>query len=121
MRPIFLVLAVCLISACLIHASDIWRRGWLPYRFAPLPLNIYWTSLAFFDALAALLLLCLPRIGLVVTLIIIVSDVAVNLFARFSLGLHLRSLFLSLQIIFLIVTIIATVYSRRSEALTQTI
>jgi len=48
-----------------------------------LPLNVYWTVLAFVDALAALLLLVRPRARLALTLLVIVSDVSFNLFARF--------------------------------------
>jgi hypothetical protein len=121
LRPVLVALAACLIGACIIHISDIWRHGWLPYRFAPLALNVYWTSLAFFDALAALLLLVSSRIGLLLALLIITSDVALNLFARFGLGLHLRPLALWLQIVFLFAVTGVTVYVRRTGAITRTI
>jgi hypothetical protein len=58
------VFALCLAAGSIVHINDLWQHGWLPYRFAPLPLNVYWTSLAFLDALAALLLLAQPRAGL---------------------------------------------------------
>ena len=45
MRPILIALTTFLIGACIIHVLDLWRSGWLPYRFAPLPPNVYWTSL----------------------------------------------------------------------------
>ena len=121
LRPILLTLAVCLLAACIIHVSDIWRHGWLPYRFAPLPLNVYWTSLAFFDALAAFLLVVSPRIGLFLALLIITSDVSLNLFARFGLGLHLRPLALLLQIVFFVAVVTTIVCGQRTGAITRTI
>ena len=120
-RLVAIVFAICLIGACAVHIADLLRHGWLPYRFAPRPLNVYWTSLTFFDGLAAFLLLCSMRIGLFLTLVIIASDVAFNLFARFGLGLHLHPLALLLQILFFIAVVGATVYAQRNEAITPTI
>jgi membrane protein HdeD len=120
-RLVAIVFAICLIGACAVHMADLLRHGWLPYRFAPLPLNVYWTSLTFFDALAAVLLLCSMRIGLFLTLAIISSDVALNLFARFGLGLHLHPLALLLQILFFIAVVGTIVYAQRNEAITRTI
>jgi hypothetical protein len=98
-----------------------WRHGWLPYRFAPLPLNAYWSALAFFDALVAILLLCRPRAGLFLALLIITSDVALNMFARFYLGLHLRTVALSLQSLFFIAVVATALYVWRTGAATPTI
>jgi 8-oxo-dGTP pyrophosphatase MutT (NUDIX family) len=116
LRPIFLVLSACLIGACIVHIQAIWRHGWLPYRFAPMPLNVYWTSLTFFDALAAVLLLLAPRAGLMLAFIIITSDVALNIFARFYLGVSLRNYFLVLQCAFLVAVVAVTFYARRAAA-----
>src|SRR5215472_11074951 len=99
-RPVRLVLAFCLATASIVHINDLWQHGWLPYRFAPLPLNVYWTVLTLFDALAAVLLLWRPRTGLALTLLIISSDIALNLFSRFYLDLHLRAVALLLQVLF---------------------
>ena len=118
-RMVAIVFAICLIGACAVHIADLLRHGWLPYRFAPRSLNVYWTSLTFFDALAAVLLLCSMRIGLFLTLVIISSDVALNLFARFGLGLHLHPLALLLQILFFIAVVGATVYERKSARITD--
>jgi hypothetical protein len=118
--PVRVVFALCLAVASIVHINDLWQHGWLPYRFAPLPLNVYWTVLAFLDALAALLLLARPRAGLALTLLVIVSDVALNLFARLYLGLHLRTVALSLQVLFFVAVVAATLYARRAGAATQT-
>jgi hypothetical protein len=96
-RPVLVVFSISLAAACAVHVRDLWQHGWMPYHFAPLALNAYWTTLTFFDAFAAVLLLWRPRAGLALTLFIVTSDVALNLFARFYLRLHLRSLALSLQ------------------------
>jgi hypothetical protein len=120
-RPVLIVFSLCFAAAGAVHITDIWRHGWLPYHFAPLPLNAYWTALTFFDAFAALLLLWQPRTGLALALLIITSDVALNLFARFYLRLHLRPLALSLQVLFLLAVVAATFHARRMGAATQTI
>jgi hypothetical protein len=120
-RPVLIVFSICLAAACAVHGKDLWQHGWLPYHFAPLPLNAYWTSLTFFDAVAAVLLLWRPRTGLALALLIITSDVAINLFARFYLRLHLRPLALTLQLLFLAAVVAVTLYARRMRAATQTI
>ena len=120
-RPVLVVFSLCLAAACAVHLTDLWQHGWLPYHFAPLPLNAYWTALTFFDAFAAVLLLWQPRTGLALALLIITSDVALNLFARFYLRLHLRPLALSLQVLFLFAVVAATFYARRTGAATRTI
>lgn len=120
-RPALIVFSICLAAACAVHGKDLWQHGWLPYHFAPLPLNAYWTSLTFFDAVAAVLLLWRRRTGLALALLIITSDVAINLFARFYLRLHLRPLALTLQLLFLAVVVAVTLYARRMGAATKTI
>jgi hypothetical protein len=120
-RTIAFAFAVCFLGACAIHVSDLLTHGWLPYRFAPLPFNIYWTSLTLLDALAAIVLLYHLRVGLAFALVIITSDVALNLFGRFELGLHLNSLALSLQFVFLVLVIVTTCHvfiKRQSSSVT---
>jgi hypothetical protein len=79
-------------------------------------LNFYWTTLIFWDALAAVLLLFRPAAGLMLALVIITSDVALNIFARFYLGLQLRSVFLVLQCMFLVAVIAVTLYARHAAS-----
>ena len=118
--PVRIVFALCLAAASIVHINDVWQHGWLPYRFAPLPLNVYWIVLAFLDALAALLLLARPRTGLALTLLVMVSDVALNLFARFYLGLRLQTFALAATTATKKSTCSNT-YGRRAGAATQTI
>jgi hypothetical protein len=85
-RWVLVIYALCLVGAGFNHAHDIWQGGWLPYRHAPLAMNCYWTALTALDLIAAGLLFWWPRAGLVFTLAIIVSDVAVNSYAHYGLG-----------------------------------
>ncbi len=69
------------------HIIDIARGGWLPYRFAPIGINGFWSALSIFDLLAAVLLWWHRKLGLLLTLAIMVLDVAINSYAAYSLGL----------------------------------
>ena len=60
------------------HAADALARGWLPYDFAPLALNWFWTMLLPLDLLAGALLALRKRAGVVVGLVVILADVGVN-------------------------------------------
>ena len=72
--------AACLLGAACTHMATLWRHGvWWDYGGAPLFTRVYWTSLTLFDPLTALLLLVWPRVGLVLTTIIITSDVLHNI------------------------------------------
>src|SRR5262245_25879515 len=95
--------AVCFLMAGLNHAWDMWQGGWLPYGWAPLPLNVFWTSLAAWDVLAAGLLLWSPRAGTVLALVLMVVDVAVNSSWKSSRGPEdwYESVPLQLQTLFL--------------------
>jgi hypothetical protein len=71
--------AVCLLVATCTHVLIVVTHGLLwDYDGAPIFTRIYWTSLTFLDPLAAVLLLVRPRAGILLTLAIIVSDVAHN-------------------------------------------
>lgn len=80
------IYALCLLGATLSHVAMLLLFGWR-YGGAPLATCIYWTALTLLDPLAALLLFLKPRTGLVLTLAIIVSDVAHNTW----FGLHFGS------------------------------
>jgi len=62
------------------HVLDIWHGGFMPYTSSPLPFNVYWSSLTFFDPLAIILLFYFPYAGMVMAVLIMVSDIAVNLY-----------------------------------------
>jgi hypothetical protein len=66
------------------HLVDILRSGLLPHNRYHWGLNLFWTSLAFFDPLAIVLLLRRARAGILLACLIMFLDVAVNLAA----GVH---------------------------------
>jgi Kef-type K+ transport system membrane component KefB len=73
-----IVYAVCLVGATFNHVRAVLARGWLPESL-PIATALYWSSLTFFDPLAAILLLVRPRTGIALTALIIVSDITHNL------------------------------------------
>ena len=71
------VYAVCLVVATVNHIRLVHAWGWVPSHL-PIATALYWSSLTFFDPLAAALLFVRPRAGIVLTIAIIASDVAHN-------------------------------------------
>jgi hypothetical protein len=84
-RLLFAVYSLCFLGASFNHTRDLWEGGFLPYRNDPLPFNVYWTSLTLLDTLAVVLLWTVPRAGLVLAGLIMVSDVAINSIATYYL------------------------------------
>jgi hypothetical protein len=71
--------AVCLVAGASTHLWTVITHGpFWDYGGAPVISRIYWTSLTVLDPMAAILLFARPRAGLVMTLAIIVSNVAHN-------------------------------------------
>jgi len=60
------------------HIIDILPDGWLGYDYVPLPINLCWTLLTFFDLLAIFLLLSFPYAGIILPGLIMASDIALN-------------------------------------------
>ncbi len=66
------------------HVMDIVRGGLFPYSRwcgAPMGLNIYWTSLSVLDPLAIAALIWRVRLGYVVALAIMLTNVPINIYA----------------------------------------
>jgi len=82
------ILTICLVIGGAVHV-------------APLPVNVYWTSLAALDLLAAFLLWRRRRFGLTLTVAIMLSDVAVNSYVTYGLNLAASFAPLQLQTLFL--------------------
>jgi hypothetical protein len=78
--------ALCFCGALYNHVKDIAEIGILPYRDAPLWLNIFWTSLTAFDFAAIVAIFLKPFLGVLFTLAIIVVDVAINFFVTMRVG-----------------------------------
>jgi hypothetical protein len=72
--------AACLLIAAVNHARILLQHGLLwDYGGAGWPSAIYWSSLAIVDPLAATLLFARPRLGIVCTIVVIVTNVLHNL------------------------------------------
>jgi len=89
-RLIRAIYAVCLLAATLNHASVLVLHGvFWTYGGAPLATVVFWTGLTVADPVAAALLFLRPRLGIVLTVVIITADVLHNsLFAAMSLRAH---------------------------------
>lgn len=116
------VYALCLAGATINHMRAVLTYGWLRHD-VPMATAIYWSSLTLLDPVAALLLFIRPRVGVGLTVAIILSDVAHNLWFRAAHPLSTSfikdvtsSFFMMSQIAFLVfVTFTAPLVWRRTK------
>jgi hypothetical protein len=89
-RLIRVIYAVSLLVATANHASTLILHGlFWTYGGAPLPTVVFWTGLTVADPAAAALLFLKPRLGVILTAVIIVADVLHNvLFAVIERRAH---------------------------------
>src|SRR4051812_21545561 len=100
------IYAICLLGATCTHVAMLSRHGVLwDYGGAHLLTRLYWMSLTVLDPLAALLLFVRPRVGVILTVFIIASDVLHNTLVGVP---PLNAMYLS-QVAFLIF-VASTVY-----------
>lgn len=102
-----LVYAICLAGASLNHANIIAAHG-LGWDYGGLPVFVcvFWTALTFLDALAVILLMTKPKLGLGLTIAIMVCDVVVNAWVGTQYGFDLASFVAqALFLIFVISTV----------------
>jgi hypothetical protein len=83
------------------HARELAAGGWLPYRFAPIGCNIFWTTLLPIDVAVAALLWLRRAIGLWLGLAVMIADVVVNSWVVSHLGFVGLASSLQLQTLFL--------------------
>ena len=109
-KVILLLYIVGFTIGTITHTIDIFKGGFLPYSNAPLWKNIFWTSLTLLDFLAIVLIIQSIIPALMLSNLIVISDVVVN-----SLGVRLQNLTdvgsnyrLHLQMLFCIFIIITT-------------
>jgi hypothetical protein len=109
------IYAACLLVATINHIRAVALHGWFP-TYLPWLTASYWNSLTFLDPLAAALLFVRPKLGIVTTFAIIVTDVVHNLwftatYARSASPAHAiaTSPFLLAQMAFL--TFVALTFS----------
>ncbi|MFJ5833539.1 hypothetical protein [Streptomyces sp. NPDC093089] len=77
--------AVLLIGGASAHVTDLLRHGLRPHDWAPGWLNLYWSSLALFDTLAAVLLIRGKRRGTDLACAIMATDLAANWYAVYGI------------------------------------
>jgi hypothetical protein len=78
-KTILIIQSIAMLMGASTHLSWVFQNGFLSEKYnAPFINMLFWDSLTFLDPLAALLLFIRPKIGLVLTLIIILTDVIHN-------------------------------------------
>ncbi|MWV28818.1 hypothetical protein [Aurantiacibacter rhizosphaerae] len=60
------------------HTADVLADGWLPYDYAPLALNWFWTLLLPIDVIVGALVALRQRAGVVLGVLVMLADVGVN-------------------------------------------
>ncbi len=115
-----LIIAVYIIALAIgtwTHVRDIIDGGVFPYRYAPLWLNTYWTALTLFDPLAIMLLCTRLRFGVILTLAIMLTDVAINSYATAAIWKipFAENIYLLLQAAFLAFVLLTAPRLLRSQ------
>ncbi|MEU5209076.1 hypothetical protein [Streptomyces sp. NPDC020742] len=77
--------AVLVFVGAVSHLTDLIRSGLHPYSWAPDWLNLYWSALAAFDSLAALLLVLGRRAGVDLMCVIMATDLMANWYAAYGI------------------------------------
>ncbi|MFG2229371.1 hypothetical protein ACGFNX_05015 [Streptomyces sp. NPDC048723] len=88
--PLPMVMVVCAVAAGLlvgavVHVTDLLHHGLQAYDWAPRWLNLYWSSLALLDPLAAAPLICGKRRGTDLACVILTTDLAANWYATYGI------------------------------------
>lgn len=101
-RYILPIYALCFAGGALSHTRDFIVFGWCPYDVAPLPLEVFWSSLVLIDLLMVLILLSRHRrLAGMLALGIMLADVAINIYATIFRGFENLLFPLVFQSIFL--------------------
>ncbi|TOB54635.1 hypothetical protein CGK05_14985 [Vibrio parahaemolyticus] len=99
----FVVFLLCLFMTIggVVHLYDNIVDGFLPYDFAPRWLNIYWSALGLLDLLAVYLLVKHRRVGLVLILLILMTNVIFSSHAHYTLEILDNNVALQMKTLFL--------------------
>ncbi|TOG62952.1 hypothetical protein CGI98_04275 [Vibrio parahaemolyticus] len=99
----FVVFLLCLFMTIggVVHLYDNIVDGFLPYDFAPRWLNIYWSALGLLDLLAVFLLVKHRRVGLVLMLLILMTNVMFSSHAHYTLEILDNNVALQMKTLFL--------------------
>jgi hypothetical protein len=109
-----LIYAICLAGASFNHARIVAAHG-LDWNYGGLPMFVcvFWTALTFVDALAVILLMTTPLLGLSLTTAIIVCDVVINAWVGMKYGFDVAAF--SAQAMFLVFVMSTVGIAWRSE------
>jgi hypothetical protein len=111
-----LIYAICLAGATYNHAKIVAVHG-LDWNYGGLPVFVsrFWTALTFLDALAVILLMFKPKIGLVLTVAIIVSDVAINSWVGITYGFDIPSFLAQALFLLFVMSTVGIAWRTQSE------
>ena len=83
---VVVVYAICFAIGAFSHARDFVVYGWRPYIAAPLPFELFWSSLILIDVVVVAFLLSKHRhIGIFLALLVMLADVSINTYASIVL------------------------------------
>lgn len=110
-----LIYAICLAGASFNHARIVAAHG-LDWNHGGLPMFVcvFWTALTFGDALAVILLMATPILGLALTTAIIVCDVLINAWVGMKYGFDVVAF--SAQALFLVFVMSTVGIAWRAES-----
>ena len=110
-----LIYAICLAGASFNHARIVAAHG-LTWNYGGLPVFVcvFWTALTFVDALAVILLMTTPLLGLGLATAIIVCDVVINAWVGMRYGFDVASF--AAQALFLLFVMSTVGIAWRSES-----
>lgn len=110
-----LIYAICLAGASFNHARIVAAHG-LDWNYGGLPVFVcvFWTALTFVDALAVILLMTKPILGLGLATAIVVCDVVINAWVGVRYGFDVASF--AAQALFLLFVMSTVGIAWRSES-----
>lgn len=76
---IFLILLIGFSIGTVSHIIDIEKFGFFGYKFAPYPLNVFWTFLVILDPLTIILIFFKLRYAIYLAISIMMLDITINL------------------------------------------
>src|SRR5471032_2799686 len=87
-----MIYALCLLGATYNHLLIVAEYDWgWNYGGLPVLVTTFWTALTLIDPLAIVLLFLRPKAGVILTLMIIVADVAINAWVGLTYGIDLAA------------------------------
>jgi hypothetical protein len=80
-RAAITALAAGFVAGAWMHVVALVETGFAGYEGQPLAFRVFWASLAIVDPVTALVLVVRPRLGIALTLAVLIADVAINVSA----------------------------------------